>query len=178
MSKRHSDVKSLRERSEPCDPRGCNHTGRCSSGYLQAGAPMDRYPVVLRRCEGPAPGRYDCVAPPGSTARRSELHCDPRQTSWAPQWPLLVIAIGQRRSLASTARVKAATGERVAAQPLVRYQWARPTVADATMYAIDADLNYVVKSYALRTIVGYQYTNLGNGIAGNSIHVGLQLMSP
>jgi hypothetical protein len=62
-------------------------------------------------------------------------------------------------------------------QPLVRYQWAKVKDSDTKMYVVDADLSYVVKKYSLRGLVGYQFTNMGNGIKGDAIQLGVQLMT-
>ncbi len=62
-------------------------------------------------------------------------------------------------------------------QPLIRYQWAKQKTPDLKMYVVDADLSYVVKEYSLRGVVGYQFTNMGAGRKGDSIHIGVQLMT-
>lgn len=62
-------------------------------------------------------------------------------------------------------------------QPLLRYQWAKEKTTDTKMSVIDAHVAYVVKQYSLRTLVGFQHTNMDHGIEGNAIQIGVQLMT-
>ena len=62
-------------------------------------------------------------------------------------------------------------------QPLVRYQWAKENTSNTKMSVFDAHLAYVIKGYALRTLVGFQHTDLDHGIVGNAVLIGAQLMT-
>jgi len=62
-------------------------------------------------------------------------------------------------------------------QPMVRYQWAKEKTTDTKMSIVDAHVAYVVKGYALRTLVGFQRTDMDHGIVGNAIQIGAQLMT-
>jgi len=62
-------------------------------------------------------------------------------------------------------------------QPLVRFQQAKPKVGD-TASCFEAQLGYVIASYAARLALGYRYTENteGNGTKGNAIYLGAQFM--
>ncbi len=60
-------------------------------------------------------------------------------------------------------------------QPLVRLQQAKPTDADAdTWTLVDAQLGYIVASFACRFALGFQYSEV-NGQKGNGVFLGIQL---
>jgi len=58
-------------------------------------------------------------------------------------------------------------------QPMLRYQMGTGE-NDLKVSTIDAAVHYLVKGPALRTMVGYQRTDLGNDVVGNAIQLGAQ----
>jgi hypothetical protein len=61
-----------------------------------------------------------------------------------------------------------------ALQPLVRLQQNRPTDGDKSWTLVDAQLGYIIDTYAARIALGYQYQNVDN-VKGNQIFLGVQL---
>jgi hypothetical protein len=59
-------------------------------------------------------------------------------------------------------------------QPLVRFQQAKPDVGD-TSSCLEAQIGYVIASYAARLALGYQYTETGDA-KGNAVYLGAQFM--
>jgi hypothetical protein len=60
-------------------------------------------------------------------------------------------------------------------QPLVRLQQAKPTDSEAdTWTLVDAQIGYIVSSFACRFALGYQYSNV-DGVNGNAVLLGIQL---
>ena len=59
-------------------------------------------------------------------------------------------------------------------QPMVRYQWAREKTSGTKMWVFDGFVSYVVKGAAMRGTLGFQHTDLDNGLVGNAVQIGLQ----
>jgi hypothetical protein len=57
-------------------------------------------------------------------------------------------------------------------QPLVRYQ----ATLDPDMNMLDVFMGYILKGPALRIHAGYQRTDLGNGVIGNAVQLGTQIL--
>jgi hypothetical protein len=58
-------------------------------------------------------------------------------------------------------------------QPMVRYQGGYGDNG-TKVSAIDASIAYLMKGPALRVTLGYQHTDLGNGVVGNALQLGAQ----
>jgi hypothetical protein len=59
-------------------------------------------------------------------------------------------------------------------QPMVRYQWGGGDASLPKAWSVDAFVNYLVKGPALRFMLGFQHTELGNDLIGNAVQLGVQ----
>jgi hypothetical protein len=57
-------------------------------------------------------------------------------------------------------------------QPLIRYQG----TVDPDMNMLDIFMGYILKGPALRIHAGYQRTDMGNGVTGNAVQLGTQIL--
>jgi hypothetical protein len=59
-------------------------------------------------------------------------------------------------------------------QPMVRYQWGSGDSPLPKSWSVDAFVNYLVKGPALRIMLGFNHTELGNSAIGNAVQLGVQ----
>jgi hypothetical protein len=59
-------------------------------------------------------------------------------------------------------------------QPMIRYQWGAGDGATPKAWSLDAAISYLIMGPALRVLVNYQHTDLGNDLVGNMVQLGAQ----